>query len=190
MNTRYVVPAAILLVGGLALVVAGPGQPDATPDGATAATAAPHAGSKPAAFRGVKPAPSGPVDVRSIWLGEDGGSLSLRFRVDADDVRVRVYGTDGLVVTSDQFPVVDGSFLAGDEHAIDVEFGSTTGAAHQNLAVQIEGRFGGRALTLARSFTIGAPLPERTTPESAPVHAEVDGKRVPMHRMPAAEKKR
>jgi hypothetical protein len=132
----------------------------------------------------------GAVEVRADVRGDSSATVRLRWLMDAEDVSVRVYGTDGLRVLSEPLPVVERALAAGDEQDLDVRFDPGP-SAHANLAVLIEATFAGRRRTIVRTVTIGAARPADAPVPDAPLPdmAEVDGRPVPLHRRPAREKK-
>lgn len=103
--------------------------------------------------------PSAPVSV-SADLAAGTGRVTVRFDADAKDVRIAVFGADGLTVTSAAAPIDGASFARGETAAFDVAF--APGPGRSRLAVSVSGKFHGAGKrTRAVSFAVGEPTPEQ-----------------------------
>ncbi len=128
---------------------------------------------------------NGVVRIEAVSLNDQSASLSIRLLHDATDVSVHIYGTDGLVVLSDEFPISRHAGFAGDVLDLEVEYGAI-GDEHRNLVVLVEGTFGGRQRSKVRSFTLGPALPDRVRALEA---TDVEGRSELIHRTRARRKR-
>jgi hypothetical protein len=109
--------------------------------GSAAVTAAPHK-------------VQAPVTIDAA-IGPGTARITLRFAAPATDVRVKVHGVDGLVVTSAPTLAEGATFTAGEEAGFDVAF--TPGAGRSHLAVVVDGHFSGAHRAQVVTFAIGNP---------------------------------
>jgi hypothetical protein len=122
---------------------------------------------------------SAPVSVNA-QLGEGQGQVTVRFESPASNVKVHVYGVDGLVVKSAATPVDGASFVKDAVATFDVAF--TPGAGRSHLAVAVTGSFQGGERSKVSTFAIGSPSPEQQKGPGTVVTGE-DGQ--PIKVMPA-----
>lgn len=124
---------------------------------------------------------SAPVSV-DAQLGDGEARVTVRFDSPASDVKVNVYGLDGLVVKSAATPVDGASFVKDAVATFDVAF--TPGAGRSHLAVAVSGSFQGGQRSRVSTFAVGTPSPEQ---QKAPgnVMTGPDGQRIKV--MPADE---
>jgi len=133
--------------------------------------------------------PQAPVSIDAIaW--SDSATVQVTFLQAATGVRVAVWGTDGLVVTSDANPVVNESFAANATIELHVAYSPLD--EESCLAVSVEGAFGTNPLRNKRvvSFTVPPasgkkPAGERKSPGKLSV--DDSGRRI--IDMPATEVK-
>ena len=117
-------------------------------------------------------------------------TLTLTFESAAELVNVKIYGVDGLTVTSTKSPVISGTFAAGQVMTIPVAY--TPGAGTSNLAVQVEGQFDGKRRTKISSFTVEPGISAKrlsitATPKpAATISVDGQGRRIAV--MPADTK--
>jgi len=117
---------------------------------------------------------SAPVAV-DAQLGEGQARVTVRFDSPANDVKVNVYGLDGLVVKSAATPVDGSSFVKDAVSTFDVTF--TPGTGRSYLAVAVSGSFQGGPRSRVSTFAVGAPSPEQQkTPGN--VMTGPDGQRI------------
>lgn len=101
---------------------------------------------------------SAPVTVNAE-LSDGQAKVTVRFEAPATNVKVSVYGVDGLVVKSAAMPVDGASFVKDAVATFDVAF--TPGAGRSHLAVAVTGSFQGGERSSVSTFAIGAPSPEQ-----------------------------
>jgi hypothetical protein len=101
---------------------------------------------------------SAPVSVNA-QLSEGRALVTVRFESPASNVRVKVYGVDGLVVKSAATPVDGASFVKDGATSFDVAF--TPGPGRSHLAVAVTGSFVGGERSSVSTFAIGTPSPEQ-----------------------------
>jgi hypothetical protein len=119
--------------------------------------------------------PTAPVSV-GAELSTGAARVTVRFEADAKDVRIAVFGADGLAVTSAAEPVAKGAFARGEAAALDVTF--TPGPGRSRLAVSVTGKFHGAGKrTRTATFAVGEPTPEQLRGEGAVVEG-ADGEKV------------
>lgn len=118
--------------------------------------------------------PAAPVGIEAKLDGAH-AALSLVFEADAADVNVKVWGVDGLAVTSDASPIKGRAFAKGETITIDVAFTAPQNRA--DLAVEVQGTFGGKTRGIVRSFTVNASAPPLKSP-AGEVRTGPDGKPV------------
>jgi hypothetical protein len=141
-----------------------PAVMDSQPAAAGEKEAAPGGGAEEAAE---KPSdktakPSAPVQVAGR-IRPGAADLEVVFGSDATDVSVKVWGTDGLKVKSAPEPVSGASVSKGQTLKVSVLFDAP--AATANLAVGVNGTFGGKSQGKVQSFTVN-PAATVTTPTS------------------------
>jgi hypothetical protein len=122
---------------------------------------------------------SAPVSV-DAQLGEGQARVTVRFDSPASDVKVNVYGLDGLVVKSAATPVDGSSFVKDAVAAFDVAF--TPGAGRSHLAVAVSGSFQGGQRSSVSTFAVGTPSPEQQKSPGNVITGQ-DGQRIKV--MPA-----
>lgn len=122
---------------------------------------------------------SAPVTVNAD-LKEDQARVTVRFDAPATDVKVNVFGVDGLVVKSSATPVDGSSFTQASTTTLDVAF--TPGEGRSHLVVSVSGSFNGAQRTSVSSFAVGTPTAAQL---KSPGNVETgsDGQRVKI--MPA-----
>jgi hypothetical protein len=98
--------------------------------------------------------PRAPVRV-DAQLGDGTAHVQLTFDAGARDVAVRVYGIEGLQVTSPERPFAQPEFAGGETAAADVSFTAPAGRAH--LVVSVTGEFAGVRRGTVTSFAVGKP---------------------------------
>jgi len=117
-----------------------------------------------AAQTGKQGKPQAPVEIAGS-VQSSSASLVITFKAAAEQVDVRVYGTDGLVVSGTETPVTGRSVKAGETLTLAVAY--TAGQGKSNLAVNVSGEFHGNRRTRIASFTVGdkrvAALPGSAT---------------------------
>jgi hypothetical protein len=96
--------------------------------------------------------PGAPVEIAAVFSAS-GATLTIKFNAAGEGVSVRAYGTDGLVVTGSETPVISGTFIAGETLKLPIVF--TTGVDESNLAVVVSGEFNGSHRSRVVSFTVG-----------------------------------
>jgi hypothetical protein len=122
---------------------------------------------------------SAPVSV-DAQLAEGQARVTVRFDSPASDVKVSIYGLDGLVVKSSATPVDGASFVKDAVTTFDVAFSPGVGRSH--LAVAVSGSFKGGQRSSVSTFSVGTPTPEQQkTPGN--VVTGPDGQRIKV--MPA-----
>jgi len=95
--------------------------------------------------------PSAPVDI-SGSIGEGVASLQLLFHGAAENVEVRVWGTDGLEVKGSATPIAGGRYASGDRVPVEVTFSAPSSAS--DLAVSVSGTFNGNVRSRVQSFSV------------------------------------
>ncbi|MCP3061369.1 hypothetical protein LXT21_21540 [Myxococcus sp. K38C18041901] len=125
---------------------------------------------------------SAPVDV-GAKVSDTTATVSLRFQVPGEDVRVEVSGADGLQVTSSPSPVTGVSVEKSALTNLDVAF--TPGAGRSHLVVTVSGIFQGVPLTKVASFAVGQPTEQQKAQGS--VVTDDQGQRIKM--MPSSDSK-
>jgi hypothetical protein len=127
---------------------------------------------KPAATEERGPAIRGkaraPVAVEAA-LAEGAGRVTIRFDAAATDVRVEVWGVDGLAVTSAATPVDGARFEAGDAATFEVAFAAAPG--HSALAVSVAGDFAGSGRGSVVTFEVSAPAADRRNGLTGPARS-------------------
>ena len=122
---------------------------------------------------------SAPVTV-DAQLGDGQAKVTVRFEAPASNVKVNVYGVDGLVVKSTETPVDGASFVKDAVTTFDVAF--TPGAGRSHLAVAVSGSFQAGARSSVSTFAVGEPsLGQQKGPGN--VVTDEDGQRIKV--MPA-----
>jgi hypothetical protein len=96
--------------------------------------------------------PQAPVDIVG-FMEASNASVVITFEVEAREVAVQVYGTDGLVVQGSETPVTNGTYAAGETLELAVDY--TPGPGQSHLAVVVSGQFGGSQSSRVASFTVG-----------------------------------
>jgi hypothetical protein len=118
--------------------------------------------SKPLAHEERAPAIRGkvraPVAVEAT-LADGAGRVTVRFDAAATDVRVDVWGVDGLAVTSAATPIAGSRFEQGETATFDVVYAA--GPGRSALAVSVSGDFGGSPRASVVSFEVASPAPDR-----------------------------
>jgi len=111
-----------------------------------------------------------PVAVKATFSADKSGaaSLDLVFSAEGKDVRVDVYGVDGLTVTKPATSAPMAAVRAGQAVAVAVEF-TAPASKDSNLAVRVTGTFGGHEQSRVQSFTVRATSPAAKEPTEAPV---------------------
>ena len=108
---------------------------------------------KPQRSEALKPGkPAAPVEIVGS-IQSSNASLTITFKMAGEDVAVRVYGTDGLVVSGNETRITNGSFKAGQTLKLDAAY--TPPPGQSNLAVVVSGQFGGNRRSRVVSFTVG-----------------------------------
>jgi hypothetical protein len=102
--------------------------------------------------------PSAPVQV-AAKIRPGVAELDVVFSSDGTGVSVKVWGTDGLKVKSAAEPVTSASVTKGQTLKVSVLFDAP--AAQANLAVGVNGTFGGKSQGKVQSFTVN---PTATAP--------------------------
>jgi hypothetical protein len=100
--------------------------------------------------------PAAPVGVEAK-LEASRAAIDLVFEADAADVKIEVWGVDGLVVTSEKAPVEGRRFARGEKITLSVSF--TAPANRADLAVRVRGTFDGKTRDRVRSFTVNPSAP-------------------------------
>lgn len=100
--------------------------------------------------------PAAPVGVEAK-LEASRAAIDVVFEADAADVKVEVWGVDGLVVTSEKAPIEGQKFARGEKVTLSVSF--TAPATRADLAVRVRGTFDGRTRDRVRSFTVNPTAP-------------------------------
>ncbi len=101
---------------------------------------------------------SAPVSVNA-QLGEGRAQVTVRFESPASNVKVHIYGVDGLVVKSPATPVDGASFVKDAVSTFDVAF--TPGEGRSHLAVAVTGSFPGGQRSSVATFAVGTPSAEQ-----------------------------
>jgi hypothetical protein len=122
---------------------------------------------------------SAPVTVNA-QLQEEQGRITVRFDSPATDVKINVFGVDGLVVKSPATPVNGSNFTQASVTTFDVAF--TPGEGRSHLVVSVSGSFNGAQRTSVSSFSIGTPTAAQLKSPGNVVTGD-DGQRVKI--MPA-----
>jgi hypothetical protein len=104
--------------------------------------------------------PSAPVQV-AAKIRPGAAELEVVFSSDGTGISVKVWGTDGLKVKSSAEPVTGASVSRGQTLKVSVLFDAP--AAQANLAVGVNGMFGGKSQGKVQSFTVN-PAGTATTP--------------------------
>jgi ABC-type glycerol-3-phosphate transport system substrate-binding protein len=115
-----------------------------------------------------------PVAVEA-QLGDGQAKVTLRFEAPASNVKVHVYGVDGLVVKSAETLVDGASFVKDAVTTFDVAF--TPGVGRSHLAVAVSGSFQGGARSSVSTFAVGEPSPGQQK-GSGNVVTDEDGQRI------------
>jgi hypothetical protein len=97
--------------------------------------------------------PGAPVEI-AAQPGAGAAAVEVRFRADASDVSVEVWGADGLSVQGDARPIAGRSFRGGER--VQLQVGYAAPGAAGTLAVRVSGAFGARRLSRVQSFTVGS----------------------------------
>ena len=163
------------LLGILGLLLGGCGDP--APDsqvGARARSDAIGGAETPLAKRGrgaravMQGGGRAPVRIEAPRLANGLATLRVEFLQGAEDVRIQIYGTDGLQVSGERLRLADASVEAGEALEFEVLF-EADATTHANLVLAVSGSFSGRPSARIASFTVGAPLPtDRTRALTAP----------------------
>jgi hypothetical protein len=95
-----------------------------------------------------------PVAVEA-QMGDGKAHVTVRFASPASDVKIGVYGVDGLAVKSAAQPVEGQAFAATSTTSFDVTF--TPGPGRSHLVVSVSGSFNGAARAKVSSFAVGTP---------------------------------
>ena len=122
-----------------------------------------------------------PVKVEA-QLKEDQAHITVRFDAPATDVKINVYGVDGLVVKNAATPVEGASFTQSAVQELDVTF--TPGPGRSHLVVAVSGSFRGAERSSVSSFSIGTPSAAQQQSQGNVVTGD-DGQRVKI--MPAGD---
>jgi hypothetical protein len=128
--------------------------------------------------------PGAPVRV-SGSAGAGSASVQVEFLAAGSDVSVSVWGVDGLRVTSPGRPVEGASFPAGGGTTLAVTYEAPAGQS--NLAVKVQGNFGGMVAGRVASFTVGSPSPEQRQQAQKGLATDAQGTQVrvvPAERVP------
>ncbi len=151
------------------------------PLAATAAALALAGCAPPAPPADARPGPSArasataPVTV-GAQLSGGSGRVTVRFDADAQDVRIEVFGANGLAVTTGAVPVDGARFVRGDVVTLEVAF--TPGPGRSSLVVAVTGSFrGGARRASVANFEVGEPTPEQRTGPGTVVQGS-DGERL------------
>ena len=99
-----------------------------------------------------------PVAVEAT-LADGAGRVTVRFDAAASDVRVDVWGVDGLAVSSAATPVAGARFEQGETATFDVVY--TAAAGRSALAVSVAGVFAGSSRASVVSFEVASPAADR-----------------------------
>ncbi len=113
-------------------------------------------------------------------LSDGQAHVTVRFSSPASNVKINVYGVDGLVVKSAATPVDGSNFAEASVTTFDVAF--TPGPGRSNLVVAVNGSFRGAQRSSVSSFAVGTPSPEQQQSVGNVVTGD-DGQRI--HVMPA-----
>lgn len=119
--------------------------------------------------------PSAPVELTAAVTAST-AKLTLRFGAPATDVSVRVWGVDGLKLTSAERPVSASTVSAGQMLTLDVAFEAPAGQS--NLAVQVAGRFGSQVSSKTVSFTVAAAAAGQAQKSRADIDVDAAGEKV------------
>lgn len=122
---------------------------------------------------------SAPVTVEA-QLGDGQAHVTVRFSSPATNVKIGVYGLDGLVVKSAATPVNGSSFTEASVTSFDVAF--TPGPGRSNLVVAVNGSFRGAQRASVSTFAVGTPSAEQQQSVGTVVTGD-DGQRIKI--MPA-----
>jgi hypothetical protein len=122
---------------------------------------------------------SAPVTV-DAQLGDGQAHVTVRFSAPASNVKINVYGVDGLVVKSAATPVDGSTFTEASTTSFDVAF--TPGPGRSNLVVAVNGSFRGSQRSSVLSFAVGTPSAEQQQSAGTVVTGD-DGQRIKI--MPA-----
>jgi len=101
---------------------------------------------------------SAPVAV-DAQLGDGKAHVTVRFAAPASDVKINIYGVDGLVVKNAAAPVEGANFTEGSAAEFDVTF--TPGPGRSQLVVAVNGSFRGAHRASVQSFAVGTPTAEQ-----------------------------
>jgi hypothetical protein len=102
-------------------------------------------------------------------LADGVGRVTVRFDAAATDLRVDVWGVDGLAVSSAATPIDGARFEAGDTTTFDVAY--TAAPGRSALAVSVSGDFAGNHRGSVVSFEIVSPAADRKNGLTAPAPA-------------------
>lgn len=108
-----------------------------------------------------------PVTMKVKFPTDQLASLDVVFSADGKDVKIEVYGVDGLTVTKPKTAPALG-VRAGETVAIAVEF-TAPADRDSNLAVRVSGMFAGTKQSRVQSFTVRAKEPAAKQPSEPPV---------------------
>jgi hypothetical protein len=117
------------------------------------ATAAPNSSNEPRTAK-----VSAPVAVEA-QVSDGQAHVTVRFSSPASDVKINVYGVDGLVVKSAATPVDGSNFTEASVTTFDVAF--TPGPGRSQLVVAVNGSFRGAQRASVSSFAVGSPSVEQ-----------------------------
>jgi len=90
------------------------------------------------------------------------GTITVHFPTDATGVDIKVYGTKGVVVTSNADPVVNRSVKAGESITLNVTYTTPPGGTC-HLAVAVQGDVFGRPRNSVKGFTVQVERPAART---------------------------
>ena len=124
---------------------------------------------------------SAPVTV-DAQLKEGQAHVTVRFASPATDVKINVYGVDGLAVKSAASPVEGSSFTEASVATFDVEF--TPGPGRSHLVVAVNGSFRGAQRSSVSSVAVGSPTAAQQQSPGNVVTGD-DGQRIKV--MPTGE---
>lgn len=102
--------------------------------------------------------------------------VQIQFQANASDVDIKIWGVDGLSVTSIQ-PTPDSTAQRTKGEALTFEVAFTPGPGRSHLVVGVSGKFVGGDQGIVRSFSVGTPTAEQRK-SKAPVIIDSQGQRV------------
>ena len=116
-----------------------------------------------------------PVDVKAS-IFSDSATLEVQFNAVAEDVKVRVWGTDGLEVKNGEPQNKTTRYERGQTMTLEVSFEAPENEC--NLAIGVSGEFRGQRERVVRSFTVKG---SKDASEQKPAEVQLDDKGRKIH---------